>query len=94
MPFLIVELVGSLGGLSDQALRSLFRSGGMVLLMLWGLAAAMVLGLPQALPSLLGSNFFYPELLEPQPSLNLIDTYLPFNIFSALAGDNFPAVVL
>ena len=94
MPFLIVELVGSLGGLSDQALRSLFRSGGMVLLLLWGLAAAMVLGLPQALPSLLGSNFFYPELLEPQPSLKLIDTYLPFNIFSALAADNFPAVVL
>ena len=94
MPFLIVELVGSLGGLSDQALRSLFRSGGVVLLLLWGLAAAMVLGLPQALPSLLGSNFFYPELLEPQPSLKLIDTYLPFNIFSALAADNFPAVVL
>ena len=94
MPFLIVELVGSLGGLSDRALRSLFRSGGVVLLLLWGLAVAMVLVLPQALPSLLGSNFFYPELLEPQPSLELIDTYLPLNIFSALAADNFPAVVL
>jgi len=94
MPFLIVELVGSLGGLSDQALRSLFRSGGLVLLLLWGLAATMVLLLPQALPNLLGSNFFYPELLEPAPSIELINTYLPFNIFSALAADNFPAVVL
>ena len=92
---MICELIASLGNLSNSALRSLFRSGGILLLLLWGLAAAAVLILPSlALPSLVGSNFFYPELLDSPPEKDLIALYLPFNIFSGLAADNFPAVVL
>ena len=94
MPFLICELVVGFGSLQPGMLRSFARSGLVVLLSLWLAAAAMVLLLPGFLPPLVTSQFFHIGLFErPQP-VDLLGLYLPDNIFSALAADQFPAVVL
>ncbi|MEB3331470.1 MAG: cation:dicarboxylase symporter family transporter [Synechococcaceae cyanobacterium] len=94
MPYLTVEVIGALGGLSDRSLRQLGRFGGLVLLSLIALGSLLVFWLPGLLPPLVSSAFFSPELLRRPPEPDLIATYLPFNIFTALATDNFPAVVL
>lgn len=94
MPYIICELVGALGGLSSTSMRLLARFGGLVLLALLLVGSLLVLWLPSLLPDLNASGFFQPEsLISPSPP-DLIATYLPFNIFTALAQDNFPAVVL
>jgi Na+/H+-dicarboxylate symporter/ABC-type amino acid transport substrate-binding protein len=94
MPYLICELIGSLGGLQPASMRLLSRTGGLVLLAILASGALAVLLLPALLPTLTSSAFFSPEMLEPPAPPDLVSTYLPFNIFSALAADNFPAVVL
>lgn len=94
MPYLICELVGSLGSLQPASMRLLSRTGGLVLLAILASGALTVLLLPASLPALTSSAFFSPELLQPPEPPDLVSTYLPFNIFSALADDNFPAVVL
>ena len=94
MPYLICELVGSLGSLQSASMRLLSRTGGVVLLAILASGALTVLLLPSLLPALTSSAFFSPELLQPPEPPDLVSTYLPFNIFSALADDNFPAVVL
>jgi Na+/H+-dicarboxylate symporter len=94
MPFLICELVASLGSLSNKAISNLFRGGLFSVLLIWGMGAAMVLWLPQYLPNSPASNFFNPSQLRAQQPTDLIALYIPFNIFSALASDNFPGVVL
>lgn len=53
-----------------------------------------MIALPQFLPPLLFSGFFHNSLFVKPPPLDLIRTYIPDNIFSALSADNFPAVVL
>lgn len=94
MPFLICELVVGFGSLQSGMLRSFARSGLVVLLSLWAAGAAVVLLLPAFLPPLVASQFFHVGLFErPQP-VDLLGLYLPDNIFSGLAADNFPAVVL
>ncbi|MCS5693007.1 cation:dicarboxylase symporter family transporter [Cyanobium sp. FGCU-6] len=94
MPFLICELIAGFGGLSSEARRALLRGGVLVLLALWLVAALVVIVLPSFLPSLVYSGFFRSDLfLEPETA-DLLRTYLPDNIFAALAADNFPAVVL
>jgi len=94
MPFLICELIAGFAGLSQSARRSLFQGGAVVLLGLWLVSALVVIVLPSFLPALVYSGFFRTDLfLEPE-SQDLLRTYLPDNIFSALAADNFPAVVL
>ena len=94
MPFIICELVGALGSLEQQGLRLLLRSGLALLTGLWLLGSGAVLLMPRVLPAVLYSAFFSPDLLQPLEPVDLISTYVPNNIFSALAADNFPAVVL
>jgi len=53
-----------------------------------------VVFLPQFLPPLTYSGFFHAGLFQQPQSADLLRTYLPDNIFGALAADNFPAVVL
>lgn len=94
MPFIMLELACSLGGLSSNSLRTLLRTGGLVFLLLVIVASIAVIIVPTWLPPLTSSNFFSPSLLAEPPQMNLIEKFLPFNIFTAMAEDNFPAVVL
>lgn len=94
MPFIMLELACSLGGLSSASLRTLLRTGGVVFVLLVILASIAVIIVPTWLPPLTSSNFFNPSLLDDPPQVNLIEKLIPFNIFAAMAEDNFPAVVL
>lgn len=94
MPFIMLELACSLGGLSSASLRTLLRTGGVVFVLLVILASIAVVIVPTWLPPLTSSNFFNPSLLDDPPQMNLIEKFIPFNIFAAMAEDNFPAVVL
>ena len=94
MPFLICELVVGFGSLRPGMLRTFARSGLLVLLGLWIVAGLVVVLLPQFLPPLVTSQFFHAGLFERPEPVDLVEVYLPDNIFSGLAADNFPAVVL
>lgn len=94
MPFLICELIVGFGRLREGSLSELASRGGVVLLGLWLAASLLVVGLPLFLPPLVTSEFFHAGLFETSETADLLTTYLPDNIFGALAADNFPAVVL
>jgi proton glutamate symport protein len=94
MPFLICELIVGFGRLQVGTLGMLARRGALVLLGLWLAAAGLVVVLPLFLPHLVTSEFFHAGLFERPSSGDLLKTYVPDNIFGALAADNFPAVVL
>ena len=94
MPFLICELIVGFGGLSSGTLRSLLRNGTLVLLALWLSAGVLVVVLPPLLPGVQYSSFFHPQVFQESPSIDLLRTFVPDNIFGAMAADNFPAVVL
>lgn len=94
MPFLMCELVVGFGALRPGMLNRFARTGLVVLLGLWGMAAGLLLLLPQFLPPLVTSQFFYSGLLVRPAPVDLLKLYVPDNIFTGLAQDNFPAVVL
>lgn len=94
LPFVTLEIVASLGHLSDTSLRAFARAGSVVILLftLIGLAAALYAG--TLLPDVLASGFFTPQILESKEQINLYDTFFPSNLFRALSEDNFAAIVL
>jgi len=94
MPYLVCEVLHALGHLPAGSMGDLVRRGGGVLLLLWALGAAAVLLMPAMLPPLIGSDFFSPALLAIPEQRDLVRTYVPANLFQALANDNVPAVVL
>lgn len=94
MPFLILELIVGFGRLRPGSLRQLAGRGGLVLLGLWLTASLLVIALPLFLPPLVTSEFYHAGLFDVHEPADLLRTYLPDSIFTALAADNFPAVVL
>lgn len=94
MPFIMLELLCSLGELSNTSLRTLVRAGGAALLFIFVAAGAAVLLVPTWLPPIVSSTFFTPSMLDTPAPVNLLEKFIPFNIFGAMAEDNFPAVVL
>lgn len=94
MPFIMLELVCALGGLSSASLNTLIRTGGLVFLLLVVIGGIAVMFVPTWLPPLTSSSFFSPTILEQAPEVDLLQKFLPYNIFAAMAEDNFPAVVL
>jgi Na+/H+-dicarboxylate symporter/ABC-type amino acid transport substrate-binding protein len=94
MPYMIFELLCSLGELSDRSLKALLRTGGVVFLSMLVIGIAANLFLPTLLPSIRSSAFYNPSIMEMPPDPDILGTYLPYNIYTAMAQDNFPAVVL
>jgi len=94
MPFLICELIVGFGKLNPGSLGKLAQRGGVILVGLWLTASGLVVVLPTFLPPLVTSEFYHAGLFAVKERGDLLKTYLPDNIFTALSSDNFPAVVL
>ena len=94
MPYMILELIVSLGNLSERSRSVLIRTGGLAFLCLIICATAMAALVPSWLPDLETSAFFRPDMLVDTEGTDLVEKYLPYNVFGAMAADNFPAVVL
>lgn len=94
MPYMILELIVSLGNLSERSRRVLVRTGGIAFVCVMCCAVVMAALVPSWLPALETSAFFRPDMLVDTARTDLVSTYLPFNVFGAMAADNFPAVVL
>lgn len=85
LPYLVITLVVSLGGLDARRARQLALAGGALLLLFWTLTLAVIGLLPAALPHFHSGAFFSYALVEPRQTLALIDTLVPANPFNALA---------
>ncbi len=94
MPYLVCEVLHALGSLPQDSLAGLMRRAGAVLAGLVLLGSLAVLAMPAMLPALVASDFFTPSLLAVPERFDLLRTYVPANLFEALARDNVPAVVL
>ena len=94
LPFMILELLCSIGSLSDQNLRVVVRTGALTIAALITIAAIACLYTPSLLPEMVTSGFFTPVMLNVAESGSLYDTFFPFNIFKALTEDNYPAIVI
>ena len=94
LPYVFVSLVLGLGRQQPAQARAIARSGGLWLLVLWGLGIAMVLLLPLSFPDWKSAAFFSSSLVDTSESLDLLGLYIPANPFQALANNLVPAVVV
>jgi Na+/H+-dicarboxylate symporter/ABC-type amino acid transport substrate-binding protein len=94
MPYLVCEVLHALGSLPRESMAGLMQRAGTVLVLLLLLGSLTVVAMPAMLPALVASDFFTPALLAVPDRFDLLRTYVPANLFEALASDNVPAVVL
>lgn len=94
MPYMLLEVMLAIGSLSRRTLRDLLRVGVVAFGLLMVAALALILTASSWFPKIASSPFFSRTLLEPEKTKGFIETILPYNVFTAMAEDNFPAVVL
>lgn len=94
LPYVVVSLILGLGQLSAAEAGRLIRRAGVLLLLLWVVAIAFVLIMPQAYPQWESGSYFSTALVEPTPQLDLVRLFIPANPFDSLASGVVPATVV
>ncbi|MEH6569479.1 MAG: cation:dicarboxylase symporter family transporter [Halioglobus sp.] len=93
LPYIIVSLIAGFGRMQMAQAKRLALRGSAVLLVIWLLALFMIFVAALAFPDLDTASFFGSGPAPAAPQTNLIDLYLPSNIFYSLSNNFVPAVV-
>jgi Na+/H+-dicarboxylate symporter/ABC-type amino acid transport substrate-binding protein len=93
LPYIIVSLIAGFGRLQISQAKRLAVRGTLVLLLIWCMALVLVFVAALAFPDLDTASFFSSATPVKSPPTNLIDLYLPWNIFYSLSNNMVPAVV-
>ncbi len=94
LPYVVVSLIGKIGGLTIDAAKRLGGRAGLILLALWAISLVAVVVFPQSLPDWKSGNFFSASLVESPKEFDFLSLYLPTNPFASLADNVVPAAVL
>jgi len=94
LPYITLSLITNLGRLSYQQAKTLAVKVGSLLLLLWGIAFALVFTFPLAFPSWESASFFSTTLVQGVQDVDFLELYIPANPFYSLANNIVPAVVL
>jgi Na+/H+-dicarboxylate symporter len=94
LPYILVSLINGIGGLTYNQAKELAKKGGLLLLLFWAIAFAMIFLVPLSFPTWESSAFFSTSLVETPPMVDFLSLYIPSNPFYSLANNIVPAVVL
>ena len=94
LPYLVLTLIIGFGQLDAAEARQLALRGGLLLLLVWVLACAVIAAMPLTFPGYQSASFFSSALVEPGQSFSVADIYFTANPFQSLSNAVVPAVVL
>ncbi|CAB1057798.1 Proton/glutamate symporter [Olavius sp. associated proteobacterium Delta 1] len=94
LPYILVSLISGIGGLTYGQAKELAKKGGLLLLLFWVIAFAMILLVPLSFPAWESSAFFSTSLVETPPKVDFLSLYIPSNPFYSMANNVVPAVVM
>ena len=94
LPYIIVSLILNIGRMTTSEARILAGKGIRILLMLWGIGAVMVIAFGFSFPKSKTGSLFSTSMIESPTPVNILDLFIPSNLFYSLSGNLVPAVVL
>ena len=94
LPYIMVSLIAGFARLEVHQAGKLAIRGGGTLFLIWGVALFVIFISALSFPDLDSGSFFSsPVTPDPSPT-NLLELYVPANIFFSLSNNMVPAVVL
>ncbi|MGK9237252.1 cation:dicarboxylase symporter family transporter [Inquilinus limosus] len=94
LPYVAVTLILGFGTLAQNDAITMARRGGILIILFWIAGLAVVFALSRAFPVVEHAAFFSSSQLAPSEEGDVLDIFIPSNIFKALADGRIPAVVL
>jgi Na+/H+-dicarboxylate symporter/ABC-type amino acid transport substrate-binding protein len=94
LPYVTVAIIIGLGSLDAKQARALGTRVGVILVLMWTVAIAMVVLFPLMFPQNQNASFFSAALVEERETFDFLGLYIPTNPFNSLANNVVPSVVL
>jgi len=94
LPYVVVSLMLGLGRLGSRDAGRLLGRAGLLIAVVWVAALTIVLLMPLAYPDWDSASFFSTSLVEPTPTIDFVELFIPANPFNSLAFGKVPAIVL
>jgi len=94
LPYIVVSLIVGIGRLSYQEAKVLAIKAGLLFLLFWGIALAVIFVMPLAFPSVDTASFFSTSLVKAKEEVDFLELFIPSNPFRSLANNVIPASVL
>jgi Na+/H+-dicarboxylate symporter len=93
LPYIVVSLIVGIGRLSYSDAKTFAIRAGLLLLLFWSIAFAVILFMPLSFPFLESASFFSTSVVEVKEQVDFLDLFIPANPFRSLANNVIPAVV-
>jgi Na+/H+-dicarboxylate symporter len=94
LPYIIVALIANVGRLSIEKGKTLLGRAVIVWTGLVVVGATILMAMSLAFPERQVPAFFSAYLIEPPAQANLLNLFVPFNIFESLVNNAVPGVVV
>jgi Na+/H+-dicarboxylate symporter len=94
LPYIMVSLIGGLGRLDAGMAKRIGITGGLLILLIWGVTEVSNLFLMLAYPDWTTASLFSTSLLEQAKPFDPLTLYVPSNPFYSMANSVVPAVVV
>ena len=94
LPYVMVSLIGGLGRLDANIAKRIGITGGMLILLIWGITEISNLFLSMTYPDWTTAKLFSTSLLEQAKPFDPLTLYVPSNPFYSMANAVVPAVVV
>jgi Na+/H+-dicarboxylate symporter/ABC-type amino acid transport substrate-binding protein len=94
LPYIVVSLIGNLGGISWSESKGLLKAALASLGVLLSLGVVVLVTVPLAFPEWQSASFFSSSLVESPKVFDLVALYIPANPFGSMANNMVPATVL
>jgi Na+/H+-dicarboxylate symporter len=94
LPYIVLSIVYGLGRLQPASARRLAGVGALTILIVWAIGILASLLMPLSYPEWESATFFSRAMVEPPQKLDLLNLYIPRNIFASLSQAAVPAVVV
>ena len=94
LPYIIVSLIANIGRLTLKQSRRLAVIGGATILLLWAVSLLAVVCFAHAYPEWKGGSFYSTTALAEPRSVDIVELFVPSNVFDSLSKNHIPAVVV
>ncbi len=94
LPYLMISLVAKMGRLNLQQAKKIGFATLIVLLFFWVIGVALIVAVSEILPPVQGASFYSPSPPSAAGEADILERFIPTNIFRSLSGEYVPAVVV
>ncbi len=94
LPYLMISLVGKMGRLNLQQAKKIGFAALIVLLLFWVIGIVLIVAVSESLPPVKGASFYSPAPPSVAGEGDILERFIPTNIFRSLSDEYVPAVVV